>query len=148
MQWTREIVTLLIHELQEHECLYKVNCYQSKTHKDNASTAINVLIEKLKLQFPAKCLNLDPNTVKQKIKSLKDNFRKTNRKIAASASCQMATDIYQPTLWYYNMMKFLCEDDKAQDSTSDYEPEYSNLKVGSCYPEYPSCKIFLKICWF
>lgn len=77
--------------------------------------------------------------VKKKFNSLRTNYRKELKKHLQSMKSGSGTDdIYHPTLWYFNEMSFLQDQETASDSQSSMdtqstirspggESEHSNL---------------------
>jgi Alcohol dehydrogenase transcription factor Myb/SANT-like len=78
---------------------------------------------------------LDPaankESVIKKINSIRTCFRKEYRKVVASEkSGAGTTDIYVPTLWYYEILLFLIEQDEPRHSISNIPNEEDRNETG------------------
>lgn len=96
-------------------CLWKL---RSKAYRDRRlkNKAYDVLVKKLKEEIP-KCTK---ETVVKKIDSIRGNFRKEYKKVMASKrTAQRLQDIYEPTLWYYDKLLFL-KDNDSEIVSSNY----------------------------
>lgn len=91
---------------------------QSKEYSDREAkaAAYSVLIEKLK----QKDASANRERVTKKINAIRSSFRKEVKKVAASRrSGAAADDIYQPRLWYYNLLLFLQDQEVGRDSVTN-----------------------------
>ncbi|KAK3892233.1 hypothetical protein Pcinc_003854 [Petrolisthes cinctipes] len=91
---------------------------KSKEYSDREAkaAAYSVLIEKLK----QKDTSANRETVTKKINAMRSSFRKEVKKVTASRrSGAAADDIYQPRLWYYNLLLFLQDQEVGRDSVTN-----------------------------
>jgi len=105
----------------EH-CLWKIKSkkYHDKCKRD---AAYKLLVEKLK--------EIDSSATKsvvvKKINNLRSSYRKELKKIKESTRTGSgADDVYQPKLWYYNMLSFLDDQDTPRNSRSNIESDVEN----------------------
>ncbi|KAK9872912.1 hypothetical protein WA026_021763 [Henosepilachna vigintioctopunctata] len=90
--------------------------------RDKKSQAMERLLDFYRQKFE----NATTDDVKKKFNSLRTNFRKELKKIKDSKkSGAGAEEIYQSTLWYFDAMSFLVDQETPSDSIStiDYEHE-------------------------
>lgn len=116
---SREFLTEFIEIYKGYPCLWQVKC-KDYSNKQKKGVAYEKLIEKLRE------LDSDANkeSVIKKINSIRTCFRKEYRKVIASEkSGAGATDIYVPTLWYYDLLLFLMEQDVPRPSISNVPTE-------------------------
>ena len=100
--------------------------------KKNA--AYETLLSKYKEMFPL----ASKDDVKKKINSLRNNYRKELKKYLQSMKSGFSTDdIYQPTLWYYNEMSFLQDQESSSDSQSSIRTTRLNYLWTSLECEAP-----------
>lgn len=70
----------------------------------------------------------DRNSVIKKINSLRSSYRKEKKKITDSLkSGSGAEDIYNTTLWYYDLFKFLDDQETARQPVSNFEEPFSQV---------------------
>ncbi|XP_076299733.1 uncharacterized protein LOC143218446 [Lasioglossum baleicum] len=103
-----------IEAYRELPALWKV---KSDSYRDrNLKTkGYNVLVEKLKSILP----EANREVVKKKINALRTNYRRELKKIKVSGRSGTGTDeIYVPTLWYFNDIDFLRDQETAVAETS------------------------------
>ncbi|XP_076058392.1 uncharacterized protein LOC143035331 isoform X4 [Oratosquilla oratoria] len=90
---------------------------KSKEYSDRQkkNSAYEVLVKKYNEKYPG----ATRDDVRKKINSLRTNFRK---ELAKMRSLQMSgagsDEIYQPTLWYFDEMRFLVDQEMHSQSTS------------------------------
>ncbi|KAL0879884.1 hypothetical protein ABMA27_002410 [Loxostege sticticalis] len=104
----REFILAVIELYRNRPCLWQVSHddYHNKHAKD---AALNELLQLFKTKDESS--NLD--TVKKKIASMRNCFKKEFNKVKASLKSGVAAgDIHIPKLWYYNEMLFLADVDK------------------------------------
>lgn len=124
----REFIVECIQLYRELPCLWNVKSKQYHD-RDKKNTAYETLLSKYKEMFP----QANKDDVKKKFNSLRTNYRKELKKHLQSMKSGCGTDdIYQPTLWYYNEMAFLQDQESASDSQSSIpspreDSEHSNL---------------------
>lgn len=110
----REFITEFLHLYHDYPALWKIKSteYSDRNLKNNAYKA---LIEKYKEVDP----NADKEIVKKKINSLRTNYRKELKKVKASYRSGTGTDdIYVPSLWYFNELQFLQDQEIPVDGCS------------------------------
>ncbi|CAG4913747.1 unnamed protein product [Colias eurytheme] len=87
---------------------------KSKEYHDRKkkSIAYDMLVNKFRERYP----NATKEDVKRKINSLRTCYRKELRKHLHSL--KTGDDVYEPTLYYYNEMRFLEEQESTSESSS------------------------------
>ncbi|PIO41150.1 hypothetical protein AB205_0116890, partial [Aquarana catesbeiana] len=84
-------------------------------NKPPRKASLEKLLQFVKTQVPY----ADIEFVDKKIGSLKSTYRKELNKVQASMkSGAAAKDVYVPSLWYYNRMRFLEDQIEARESLS------------------------------
>lgn len=112
---------------KQHPCIWKV---KSKEYSDRnmKNAAYETLVNKLK----EKDENANRESVVKKINNLRSSFRKEHKKITSSyKSGAAAVDIYRPSLWYYDLLLFLHDQETSRPSVSNIEPEVCNKTICS-----------------
>lgn len=99
-------------------CLWKIACdeYSNPVIKANA---YENLIELCKEVNP----NANVDWVKHRIKNLRTVFRKEMKKIETSKKSGAGTDVYKPTLWYFNLLLFSADQELPRQSFSSMDTE-------------------------
>ncbi|KAK9685929.1 Alcohol dehydrogenase transcription factor Myb/SANT-like [Popillia japonica] len=129
---SREFLTEFILLYREHPCLWKI---KSKEYIDRnkKAEAYKILVRKLQNIQP----NATKNDVVNKINTLRGGFRREYKKVHMSKkSGSGADDIFVPTLWYYDLLLFVRDQDIPQKSISNvsdesnHEEEYSEKEDG------------------
>lgn len=112
---SREFISELIDLYRQNECLWKIKSKEhSDKHKKNA--AYHILIEKMKEVDPA----ANKDMVVKKINSLRTCFRKELKKYNSSLKSGTGTeDIYKPSLWYFDMLTFLTDQETPRQDGRD-----------------------------
>lgn len=107
-----------------HPCLWKVKCkgYKNKAIKKQA---YQVLVQKCRELYP----EADQVFVRKKIESFRGGFRREVREMREHR--KSGTDVeYQPTLWYFDLLRFTQEQDGSCSEDEDEEADYrQNIKV-------------------
>lgn len=86
--------------------------------RDKKNTAYETLLSKYQEMFP----EASKEDVKKKFNILRTNYRKELKKHLRSMKSGSSTDdVYQPTLWYFNEMVFLRDQESASDSQSSMD---------------------------
>lgn len=114
-QFWREFIELY----ETYPCLWnvKIKEYLNKHLKDDAMEA---LIEKCKSIFP----DANKEFVNKKIKSLRASFRRELRKVLKSKGTGTSSDdVYEPSLWYYELLLFTADCEIVRDGTSSMVTE-------------------------
>ncbi|XP_022162645.1 uncharacterized protein LOC111028339 [Myzus persicae] len=111
----------------EH-CLWKIKSreYHDKCKRDAAH---KLLVENLK--------EIDSSATKsvvvKKINNLRSSYRKELKKVKESTRTGSgADDVYQPKLWYFNILSFLDDQDTPRNSRSNIESDDEN-SVSECH---------------
>lgn len=113
-QTPREFLTEFIELYRSFTCLWLVKSkeYSDRNKKDLAYIE---LVKKYKEFDPS----ADRNTVVKKINALRTVYKKELSKVNKSEkSGAGADDIYKPTLWYFDLLSFLNDQDSARPSRS------------------------------
>ena len=116
---SRQVLSDFIDLYQSLPCLWKIKSadYHNKHAKRIAQ---DKLVEILKECDP----NADRESCVRKINSLRATFRKEFKKVQASYTSGTSTDdIYKPTLWYYEKLLFLKDQEIPARSRSTIEEE-------------------------
>lgn len=114
---TRDFLTEFINLYRAHPCLWKT---KSKEYldKNRKNVAYKILVEKLKSAQPEATKQI----VIQKLNSLRGGFRRELKKIRDSKrSGAGADDIYIPTLWYFELMNFVIDQEVPRESVSNVQ---------------------------
>ncbi|XP_050711229.1 uncharacterized protein LOC126995585 [Eriocheir sinensis] len=115
----RRFWTEFIDIYRENSSLWKV---KSKEYSDKVkkNAAYDLLVEKLK----EKDGRATRDTVTKKINNLRSSFRKECKKVLSSMKSGSGTDdVYTPSLWYYNLLLFLKEQEIPRTSVSAIEQD-------------------------
>lgn len=106
---------------KEHPCIWKVKSSEY-SDKNKKGAAYDVLVRKLK----EKDDSATRDTVTKKINNLRSAFRKEHKKVISSLrSGTSADDVYQPSLWYYEQLLFLQDQEIPRQSVT-------NVMVSKC----------------
>ncbi|XP_053688423.1 uncharacterized protein LOC128737744 [Sabethes cyaneus] len=121
----KQFWTAFIRIYRNHPALW--NC-KSKLYSDKnvRNEAYNLLIEKAKEITP----NADLRFVRAKIESLRASFRRELRKVKASMNRTESSmeDVYEPTLWYYDLLSFLADQEELRPAASPIAKCKTNKK--------------------
>ncbi|KAL1513794.1 hypothetical protein ABEB36_003155 [Hypothenemus hampei] len=110
---SREFISDFLHLYHQHPTLWKIKSSEYRDRKQK-SEAYRVLIEKYKQIDP----KANKETVKRKLNSLRTNYRKELKKVIASCRLGSGTDdIYVPSLWYFNELSFLQDQEELPIET-------------------------------
>ncbi|CAH1968636.1 unnamed protein product [Acanthoscelides obtectus] len=102
---------------QENPCLWDIKCkdYRNKLKKN---AAYENLINKSKEMFP----DANKKFVIKKISSLRSSFRRQIRRINSSKRSGVGTeDVPEPTLWYFDLLSFLMDQEESRAAVSSIE---------------------------
>ncbi|XP_044749767.1 uncharacterized protein LOC123310365 [Coccinella septempunctata] len=122
MSWSRDQVSLLIEEYHKYPCLYAVKSPMYK-NEHARNTAIEAIEASLKTLRPS----VTSQEIKSKFQALKTNFLNEHRKHVQSMKSGAGQDeIYIPSLWYFNSMKFIV--DHVDVRTSFYSSEFLEIE--------------------
>ncbi|XP_030760996.1 uncharacterized protein LOC115886088 isoform X1 [Sitophilus oryzae] len=91
-----------------------------KTHPNNKNMSVRLaaldnLLKKSQEYFP----NADIDFVRHRLEGLRNSFRREYRKVVASKKA--GTEIYVPSLWYYNMLLFTVGEEEEEIPEITYE---------------------------
>ncbi|XP_041977648.1 uncharacterized protein LOC121731992 [Aricia agestis] len=112
---TRTFIIEVIERYKAHQCLWKIH-HQDYRDREKRDEAMKDLLQFFKTKDPE--ANLD--TVKKKISTLRNCFRKEHNKVKASLKSSSGTgEMHIPKLWYYTEMLFLV-DEYAPLTQSDH----------------------------
>nr|XP_022907541.1 uncharacterized protein LOC111419033 [Onthophagus taurus] len=119
---SREFIVEFIELYRLHPCLWKTKDYVNKSLKNEAYKS---LLERLQTIQP----NATKNTVVQKINSLRGGFRREFKKMKeARRSGSGADDLYKPSLWYYNLMEFIKDQEMPRSSVCNVSDDGTNSR--------------------
>ncbi|KAK4882246.1 hypothetical protein RN001_005565 [Aquatica leii] len=105
MSWSRDEVALLIEEYKKYPCLYATKSKEYK-NKHARGRALQNIEAELRLIKP----DVTANDIKVKFYGIKTNFLAEHRKHAKSIHSGAGDDdIYIPTLWYFDKLRFVLE---------------------------------------
>lgn len=90
------------------------------SNRNKKSQDYKILLHKYQEKYP----NATVDDIKKRFNALRTNFRKELRKIASSKkSGAGAEDVVESTLWYYEEMSFLREQEMPSDSINTIDEE-------------------------
>ncbi|CAK1590956.1 unnamed protein product [Parnassius mnemosyne] len=119
-KYSRAFVTEFIELYRELPSLWMVKS-KDYSNRDLKSQSYEILVGKFKEVEP----NADRDFVLKKIKNMRDVWRRQHEKIEKSLKSGMAVeDIPTPSLWYYDLLNFL----KDQETTRS---SITNIKIGN-----------------
>lgn len=102
---------------KQHPCLWNIKS-KEYSNRNMKSEAYDVLVKKLR----EKEESATRDTVTKKINNMRSSFRKEVKKVENSKKSGSATDeIYCPSLWYYEQLLFLRDQEKPLASSSNIE---------------------------
>ena len=104
---------------RKHPVLWNIKStdYSNRRMKEEA---YGVLVTKFKEKYPT----WGKDEVKKKMNSLRTNFRKELKKVMDSKKSGAGSeDVYEPTLWYYNALLFLIDQEQPSASRHSIETE-------------------------
>lgn len=85
-------------------------------HRDQKNAAYEVLVQKLKEKID----DANVDMVKKKINNMRSSFRKELKKVETSKrSGAGAEEVHQPSLWYYDYLLFLRDQEIPRPSKSN-----------------------------
>ncbi|RZF32638.1 hypothetical protein LSTR_LSTR016977, partial [Laodelphax striatellus] len=127
----RAVIQEFIALYKKHTCLWK---YSSKEYTDRnlKEIAVTELTEKLR--------EVEKNATREmalkKLNSLRTSFRREYKKVEESKRSGTTDDIYEPRLWYYDLLLFIDDQDIPCTGTSvdDREEEtevFSSMEQGN-----------------
>ena len=113
----REIIMDFIDIYKTHTALWKVKS-KEYSNRELRNKGLEELREKLKELIP----HCTKDDVMKKINSLRSSFRRELRKHESSKKSGNATDdIYTPTLWYFNDLMFICDQELPREGISNLD---------------------------
>lgn len=111
----------------------KCKDYSNRTKKNEQ---YEELLQKYKERFP----DADRKAMVKKINSLRTNFRKELRRIKNSErSGAGSDDVVEPTLWYFDEMKFLIDLEEATESANTLDEEETQGIESNTTPVSNTC---------
>jgi hypothetical protein len=124
--WSKDFLLDFIELFRQEECLWRVKSkdYFNRSKKDSS---FQILIGKLQ--------EVESDEKGKKVKKKKNNnlrsaFRKEHKKVLKSqVSGAVAEEMYAPRLWYYNQLRFLCDQKAPHSSTSSMQEEEEGSEV-------------------
>ncbi|KAJ8926227.1 hypothetical protein NQ314_021415 [Rhamnusium bicolor] len=109
-----EFITEFIELYRQLPCLWKVKgkSYSNRHEKNKA-------YGKLLSFYKTGDENATVDSVKNKINNLRSAFRKELKKVRKSKRSGEGSDsVYEPTLWYFNLLLFTADQEKPRNSVS------------------------------
>lgn len=102
------------------------------------------LIEKLKEIDP----DANRDKVVKKINNLRTSYRKELRKVTKSTrSAAGPEDLYVPSLWYFDLLRFLDDQKKTKDSNSDYSDSDNEVSTSFLHLlDFPVSSCYFYVC--
>lgn len=128
-----DVMREFLNTYQNYPCLWKVKSteYMDKNKKEDG---YKVLVEILKE------INPDANVdiVKKKLNSMRSCFRKEFKKVQESKSSGTGSEnVYTPTLWYFDLLMFLKDQEMPRPSVGTDDPNFtSQIQVFKNYYYY------------
>lgn len=117
----KQFWTEFIELYREQRCLWDVKS-RNYSNKHLRKESLDVLIEKCKDIFP----NADEKFVKAKIDSLRASFRREMKKLISSKSTGKGLDdVYEPTLWYFDLLMFTIDQETARKGASSLQKRFN-----------------------
>ncbi|KAG5896356.1 hypothetical protein JTB14_005834 [Gonioctena quinquepunctata] len=120
---SEEFIRNFIEIYHRHPALWKIKS-RSYTDRKSKESGHNELVELYK--------KIDSfanvETVKKKINNLRSAFRKELKKVKKSTRSGASTSsVYKPTLWYYNLLFFTCDQAEAREGQSNEDSESEEI---------------------
>ena len=125
MEIDKEFWMEFINIYKLNECLWNKNieAYVNRSMRD---AAYNKLIEKCKKRYPT----ANKDFVTRKIHSLRCSFRRELKKVQLSKrSGSSANNVYIPTLWYYNSLKFITDCEISRERRESTQVSFSDNEI-------------------
>ncbi|KAF9802910.1 hypothetical protein SFRURICE_015507 [Spodoptera frugiperda] len=105
----RGIIEEFINIYRNEPCLWQIKS-KDYHHREKKNAAYNKLIEQYRKLEPS----ANRDAVVKKLNALRTNYRKEKKKVEESIrSGAGSSDVYEPTLWYYKLLKFLNDDQET-----------------------------------
>ncbi|KAL7639705.1 UNVERIFIED_CONTAM: hypothetical protein RMT77_010209 [Armadillidium vulgare] len=116
---------------REYPCLWKVGT-KEYGDRNKKSAAYKILANKLREKFEG----ANRETVVRKINTLRSCFRKEYKKVQASLkSGAMAADVYRPSLWYYDLLLFLHDQEEPRFSSGNLDETIEAVDIPEEEPQ-------------
>ncbi|XP_041979929.1 uncharacterized protein LOC121733669 [Aricia agestis] len=132
--WSMEAVSEFINLLREHPCLWKVRS-RDYTARHKRNMAYDELVKYCRtIGFPS----ANREFVTKKIQNLRGAFRKELKKVLEARRQNV---VYQPSLWYYEQMMFIRDQDANTSNATDddyIEADVEILQESDYNAEYSS----------
>ncbi|XP_014289873.1 uncharacterized protein [Halyomorpha halys] len=115
-EWNKDIIEKLICLYRERPCLWKLN-HEHYTNKAVKYRMYSEIVDALRDDLP----EVDHISVKNKIQNLRSSYRKEIKKVEASLRNGRDEEIYEPSLWYFNLINFTRDQDRPLPSLSNLD---------------------------
>ena len=114
IEWSKKNTSVFIDLLKDRNCLWQVGCkdYKNKVLRDAAIKAITATMSR-------HIVGLNEEDIKKKINTLRTQFRRELRLLAASK--KSATEVHEPKLWCFQKLHFLNEAEEQLESKSNLD---------------------------
>lgn len=110
--WSKDFTTTFLEKYREFHCLWKIKS-KEYLNKNLKTAAYDELAELCKTVCP----DANREFVVKKIQGLRGSFRKELKKVLASKRSGSGHDqIYEPTLWYYELLQFTVDQETPSNS--------------------------------
>lgn len=106
----------LLEFIEEYRSLLALWCVTNPYYYNRNKK--NEEYEKLLCKYRERFPDADKNDVIKKINSLRTNFRREVKKIDASTKSEIGVEVAEPSLWYFDEMKFLLQHLRPTSSQS------------------------------
>lgn len=118
-QCSRQFLREFIELYRSFPCLWQVKSAEY-SDRNKKSQAYEIMVEKYKEIDEA----ANKETITKKINSLRTVYKKERAKIIRSTKSGAGEDdIYKPTLWYFDLLEFLSDQDQIRQSTNTIDDE-------------------------
>lgn len=116
----KQFWTEFIELYREQRCLWDVKS-PNFCNKHLRKESWDCLVQKCKEILP----NAEEKCVKAKIDSMRASFRRELKKVTSSKSTGKGLDdIYQPSLWYYDLLMFTTDQETARKGVSSLQKRF------------------------
>lgn len=136
----KDVLIDFIHTYKAHPALWKVKSkeYSNKIARNKGVVALHEILKKIEPD----CTR---DAVTKKINSLRASFRREFKKMEISKKSGTSTDdVYVPSLWYYEEMMFVLDQDVPRESCSNLD-EFDDINEEVCGKKFMYFIFYLHI---
>lgn len=124
-QCSREFLSEFIELYRNFTCLWQVKS-ADYSDRNKRGQAYELLVKKYK-EIDA---SANKETVTKKINSLRTVYKKEAAKVSKSSKSGAGeSDIYKPTLWYFDMLHFIKDQDQVRESRNTLDEDEDMSQV-------------------